>query len=299
MQLGAGKSCEAFCFLQLILVIDIVIFLIYAFQELAELALGTYKHIGRIRCARLVGRDVASFYMLLGETQKAAAFLSDALRTFENDKWNDLIAQTQLELAECYKKAKDIKKLISTCAHVSTALEIDTLFRWTYFDEMRKNIEYLPEPLVVPFSDIIRIISVCVKNEDTFIQDSDIRVELVVESNFPREIMCTKLLISYELLNKENKKTTERLCSSRILTCKDMKHEDPMLQKLKMKKSLNYRQDKQLELAGIAAKFADTKRKDCPIADTGGNFNECLEANNQVSRQRFFNYLTIFKSTTV
>lgn len=65
--------------------------------------MGTYKHIGRLRCARLVGTEVASFYMLLGETQKAAAFLSDALRTFEEDGWREVAAQIQVELAECHR----------------------------------------------------------------------------------------------------------------------------------------------------------------------------------------------------
>lgn len=221
--------------------------------------------------------------MLLGETQKAAAFLSDALRTFENDRWHDLIAQTQLELADCYKKAKDIKKLISASANVSAALEIDTLFRWTYFDEMRKNIEFLTESLVVPFSDIIKIISVCVKNEGAIMQDNDIRVELLVESNFPREIMCTNVLISFETQNKESKKNNEKYCSSRVLTFKDMQDQDLMLQRLKIKKTLNYRQDKQLELAGIAAKFMETKRKDCSSAHNLGDFSSFLEADNLVS----------------
>lgn len=222
--------------------------------------------------------------MLLGETQKAAAFLSDALRTFENDRWHDLIAQTQLELAECYKKAKDIKKLISTSANVSAALEIDTLFRWTYFDEMRKNLECLTESLVVPFSDVIKIISVCVKNEGAVMQDNDIRVELLVESNFPREIMCSNVLISFETQsNKENKKINEKYCSSRVLTFKDMQDQDLMLQRLKIKKTLNYRQDKQLEIAGIAAKFVDMKRKDCSSTHNLADFSSCLEADNLVS----------------
>lgn len=264
----------------------------FEFQELAELALGTYKHIGRIRCARLVGREVASFYMLLGETQKAAAFLSDALRTFENDKWHDLIAQTQLELAECYKKAKDIRKLISASASVSSALEIDTLIRWTYFDEMRKSLELLTEPLVVPFSDVIKIISVCVKNEGTVMQDNEIRVMLMVESNFPREIMCTNIMISLEMDIKESKKSNEKYCSSRVLTFKDMKQIDPMLQKLKMKKTLNYRQDKQLELAGIAAKFLEGRRKECLSTQHLGDFSNSLEVNNLVSV--FVNYCDPF-----
>ena len=37
------------------------------FQELSETAISTYKHIGRIRSARLVGIDLAKFYLQLGQ----------------------------------------------------------------------------------------------------------------------------------------------------------------------------------------------------------------------------------------
>lgn len=33
------------------------------FLEISELTMGTYKHIGRMRCARLVGKDLALLYM--------------------------------------------------------------------------------------------------------------------------------------------------------------------------------------------------------------------------------------------
>ena len=36
-------------------------------QELSELAISTYKHIGRIRSARFIGIDLAKFYLLLGQ----------------------------------------------------------------------------------------------------------------------------------------------------------------------------------------------------------------------------------------
>lgn len=249
--------------------------------------MGTYKHIGRIRSARLVGREVASFYMLLGETQKAAAFLSDALRTFEKDGWNELAAQTQLELAECFKKANDVRKLISASASVSAALEIDTLIRWTYFDEMRKSIDLLTEPLVVPFSNIIRIMSVNVKNDGAVMQDNEINVEVVVESNFPREIMCTNVVISLRVDNKDSKKVNERYCLGRVLTNKDMKVQDPMLQRLRMKKNLDYKQDKQLSVAGIASKFTELKRKDSSQPSAQGDFSHCLEVTVLVSSKFF------------
>jgi tetratricopeptide (TPR) repeat protein len=79
----------------------------YISQELAELAMGTYKHIGRIRSARMIGRDLAAFYLQLGEMQKAAVFLADALKTFEEENWRQLAIQTHLELADCYREMND------------------------------------------------------------------------------------------------------------------------------------------------------------------------------------------------
>ncbi|KAG5877673.1 hypothetical protein JTB14_013918 [Gonioctena quinquepunctata] len=252
------------------------------YLELAELAMGTYKHIGRLRSARLVGREVASFYMLLGETQKAAAFLTDCLKTFEQDGWHELAAQTHIELAECHKKAQDTKKFVASSVHVAAALEIDTLIRWTYFDEMRKCLDALDGELIVPLGDIVKIISVSVKNDGVVMQDSNINVELVVDSNFPREVVCTNLLISLEADNREhNKKSNERYCVNRVLTDKDMKPQDSRLQRLRIKKNLDVKQDKQLASAGIASKFTELKRKDSsPAAPVQGDFSHCLNAIN-------------------
>lgn len=69
--------------------------------------MGTYKHIGRIRSARMIGRDLAEFYLQLGEMQKAAVFLADALKTFEEENWGHLAMQTHLELADCYREMND------------------------------------------------------------------------------------------------------------------------------------------------------------------------------------------------
>ena len=44
------------------------------YLEMSELAISTYKHIGRIRSARLIGKDMAAFYLDLGHVQRAAVF---------------------------------------------------------------------------------------------------------------------------------------------------------------------------------------------------------------------------------
>lgn len=252
------------------------------YLELAELAMGTYKHIGRLRSARLVGRELSSFYMLLGETQKAAAFLTDLLKTFEQDGWRELAAQTQIELAECFLKADDTKKYVCSCAAISSALEIDTLIRWTYFDDMCKCVNLLREPLIVPFSDIFKIMSVCIRNEGDVMQDSDINVELIIESNFPKEILCTKLAISLEsgVEPTKDKKGNEKICPGRILTNRDMKTPDSLLQRLKMKTNLEFKQDKQLATAGVASKFTELRRKNSAPQQLKEEIEDCIEVNN-------------------
>lgn len=241
-------------------------------QELAELAMGTYKHIGRLRSARLVGKEVASFYMLLGETQKAAAFLGDALRTFEEDGWHELAAQAQLELAECYRKAGDTRKFVKLCIGICAAPEIDTLLRWSYFDEMNRSLESLSKPtLIVPFEKVIEIVSVSVKNADNVImQYSDIELELVVDSNFPREVLCSDVLVSLEPDTRDHSKKSNKNKSAncRILTSKDLKTEDPSMQKLRIQRHLDYRQDKQLSSASVVCRYTLLKRKDSAAAAT-------------------------------
>lgn len=251
-------------------------------QELAELAMGTYKHIGHLRSARLIGREVASFYMLLGETQKAAAFLGDVLRTVEQNGWRELAAQTHLELAECYRKSNDIPKFICSCVAVSAAPEIDNLIRWSYFDEMQKCLKPLDKILVVPFEDIIKIVNVSVKNNGAVMQDETIEVELIVDSNFPREILCSNVIISLELENKEQK-TKEKGVNNGRGNFNDIKIQDMLLQKLNIHRHLDYKQDKQLSTSSVVCKNLPSKRKNSaqpPSQVT--SFDQYLETNNLV-----------------
>ncbi|ENN81340.1 hypothetical protein YQE_02251, partial [Dendroctonus ponderosae] len=249
---------------------------IKSYLELAELAMGTFKHVGRLRMARLVGQEVATFYLLLGETQKAAAFLGDAIRTFESDGWHELAAQTQLCLADCHKKAEDSQKYIKACAAVSAAVEIDTLIRWSYFDEMTKHLVKLDKPMELAFNDMLRINSVAITSDLIVMQDCKMEVELAIESNFPKEIVCTYFAVCLE--REEKPKSNVRYHSGKLLTKKDLKWQDPLLQRLRIKRTLNYKQDKQLATSGIASKLTQLHRKDSAPARSRTDLSAALEA---------------------
>ncbi|XP_065168846.1 trafficking protein particle complex subunit 10 isoform X2 [Atheta coriaria] len=252
------------------------------YLELAELAMGTYKHIGRRRLARIIGKEVASFYLLLGELQKSAAFLNDALKQFEEDNWRELAAQTQIELAECYKKCNDIRKFVRACAATAAAPEMDNLIRWSYHDEMIKalNGSQIDRTLIVPFKEMIKIVSVCVQTglvDEPVMQDNEIVIELTLFSNFPKELLCDSVKISIETEFHDKKEKKGRR-SSNVLTSKDLKQQDTSLQRLNIQRHLDYQQDKTLSSASVVCGKTPLKRADSTAAPIyHSEFNDYLE----------------------
>lgn len=109
--------------------------LLYHPQELSELAISTYKHVSRLRSARLVGLDLGNFYCSLSEPNKAVVFFTDLLRELKTENWTYLASQTLLELASCYRKMNDRIAYTKNCAAISCCVDLEILVRTFYFDE--------------------------------------------------------------------------------------------------------------------------------------------------------------------
>lgn len=169
--------------------------------------------------------------------------------------------------------------------YVSASPEMDTLLRWTYFDEMCKSLDGLSEGLIVPFDDVVKIVSVSIKSDSVAMQDSKIEVELVVDSNFPREVLCTEVLMSLESDTKEHKKPREK-CN--VITAKDLKAGEPLLQRVQLHRHLDYNQDKQLSSANVGTKSKPLKRKDSAAPQHQSDFSQSLEVITVVSNLHEF-----------
>ena len=117
-------------------------------QELSEYAISTFKHIGRIRSARLVGLDLADFYLDLGQIATAVTFLVDALKTFELDGWNRLRVKTLMKAANCYELLGDHEKQVRTAAQVvcTGAAVTSPQERNLYFQMFSKGLEASGKP---------------------------------------------------------------------------------------------------------------------------------------------------------
>ncbi|XP_044735186.1 trafficking protein particle complex subunit 10 isoform X2 [Chrysoperla carnea] len=224
------------------------------YLEIAELAMGIYKHINRRRQARMVGRELATFYLSQGNTLNAIVFLTDLLKMFEEEKWRDLAAQTQLELSSCYNKESDRERYIASCIAIASSPELELLVRNFYFDEMCKSMKSLPNLndevyLSVKFADTFKILKIAIKGEsEVVMQNSVVTIEFLLESNFPREVWCNLAeLFIYPETDPKIKLRTH--CSNT-----DMIKRDRTMVELKISERFDRTQNKQISSAIVACK---------------------------------------------
>ncbi|XP_065365751.1 trafficking protein particle complex subunit 10 [Calliphora vicina] len=178
------------------------------YLELAELAISTYKHVSRLRSARLVGLDLGNFYCALNEPHKAVGFFTDLLRELKAENWPALCSQTLLELSNCYRKMGDAMAYTKTCSAISCCPELETLVRSFYFDEFLKSLKSLKSALSAQPSlenanfcvleDHFRILHIQVLNDKPIIQDEYVCVQLQFESLYPRDVLVDEIKLSFE-----------------------------------------------------------------------------------------------------
>lgn len=181
------------------------------FLELSELTISTYKHITRLRSARLVGLDLGNFYCSLSEPNKAASFFTDLLRELKEENWHYLSSQTLLELANCYRKMDDLVAYTKTCAAISCCAELELPVKRFYFDEFMKAVQVISPKLdasdlsgchLSGLEDHFRIVDIRVDRSGDIIQDQMLTVTLQVESKFPKDLQAERVSLSYDSHSK-------------------------------------------------------------------------------------------------
>ncbi|XP_034486266.1 trafficking protein particle complex subunit 10 isoform X2 [Drosophila innubila] len=235
------------------------------YLELAELAISTYKHVTRLRSARLVGLDLGKFYCALNEPHKAVGFFTDLLRELKAENWHTLSSQTLLELANCYRKMGDSLAYTKTCSSISCCAELETLVRTFYFDEFLKSLKTLNTTLSAQSSmenanycvleDHFRIVDIEVLNSNPIIQDDHLLVQLKVESLYPRGIVAECIKLCYELhVTPELEAALQQdvpLVPSKNKECTS---------RLKVSLQLFYKQDSSLTCASVVCDTPKTKQ---------------------------------------
>ena len=189
------------------------------YLELSESAISTYKHIGRLRSARMVGLDLANFYLELGHVQMAVTFLVDALKTFRIDSWNSLQLDTLMQVANCYESLDDNEKLIRCCCeiichHPSKKPAITAIQRLTMFHKMEDALKKITksmsingknlldiksmkimlgqqQPIAESSNDVGSMQNTSVLEDERVISGSKLTLQIDIDSYFPGTVYAT------------------------------------------------------------------------------------------------------------
>lgn len=271
------------------------------YLELAELAISTYKHVSRLRFARLVGLDLGLFYCSRNEPHKAVGFFSDLLRELKAENWPILYSQTLLKLADCYRKMGDSLSYTKTCSSISCCLELDMIVRNYYFDEFLKSLKSLKANLTTETStdssnylvleDNFQIIAIEVLNKEPIMQDNWINVQLHIESLYPREIVIDELQLSSERFTSENPSYPAELPQPSELQTSKALLQASTGNRLKFSLQLSYKEDNSLDRAIVSSgvprskktnvrRISSTKRKLSPSIQS--DFSNYVDASNFV-----------------
>ena len=281
------------------------------YLEMCEIAISSYKHIGRIRSARLVGRQLAAFYLQLGERQQAASFLADALKTFQGEGWGELAARTMLDLATCYRELGEREKLVRICAQVAASECLELEERESFLEQMVAALGDGEEEILVHAADILEVVSCTVDRgpEEHLVPGAELSFSLVLTSRLPRTVSCSLLQVALEKLEQEPEPETERkssggarrggsglqrspsaASSSTVLSLgpeQEVEGEEQEDGRLDIVEQLDYKQDKSLMAARLVCRNPGRvlRRKDSSgsILKEGGvvrraTYGPCLEA---------------------
>ena len=181
------------------------------YLEMCETAISSFKYIGRIRSARLVGRDLATFYIKMGEHAQAASFLEEALKIFQQEKWLQLCLETMLDLAMCYKTMEDSEKFARLCAQISSCPAASLEVRSQYFDQFAAVIRESRQKFVMSSEDIFQFESCTLvdKKGDQIIPGDRLIFDLVVYNNMSRRLECECISVALTTADLNKKESSE------------------------------------------------------------------------------------------
>ncbi|RWS12306.1 trafficking protein particle complex subunit 10-like protein [Dinothrombium tinctorium] len=186
------------------------------YLEISELTMGTYKHIGHLRFAKLIGKELAFLYMKLNEHQKSLPFLLDLEKTYLIEKWSTLLMDIRKYILKCYEILNDYKKQVRyNCLLAATSMT--ETCQSEFLEKAKKLVdEYEPseESFVMNMDEIFPIISLSVSRKESL---STFELVLKIESKLCQPVHFERLIafLHYEPQKpvRKSNKSESNCCS--------------------------------------------------------------------------------------
>ncbi|XP_063812973.1 trafficking protein particle complex subunit 10 isoform X1 [Pseudophryne corroboree] len=122
-----------------------------------------YNNIGRTRSAKLVGKDLADFYMRKSLPQKAEPYLQGALRMYQSEGWALPLTHTRKQLVECQKLLGQTEPYLQTCSRLAADGNLSQDERVKYCHEIlsfsAQDISTGGNHICLPFGSVAQLTS--------------------------------------------------------------------------------------------------------------------------------------------
>ncbi|OQV12004.1 Trafficking protein particle complex subunit 10 [Hypsibius exemplaris] len=170
-----------------------------SYLEMAEMTMGTFKHIGRTRAAKLLGIDLAKFYMEYGAFDKASGFLLDVLKMLRRETWALPCADVARLYNKCVTQTKQWDQVIKSALLVASCGELDLSTRLDYMDMFSQTVAVSDaERDKVLLSDGLFLMSIVKKQDskqDTIVLNQRHQLQVTINSTLPRGLPVQKCML--------------------------------------------------------------------------------------------------------
>ncbi|VDI40600.1 trafficking protein particle complex subunit 10 [Mytilus galloprovincialis] len=189
------------------------------YLELLEQAMGTFKHIGRYRCARLITKDLALFYMRMGHPEKAENYLSEAVKSYHQEGWSQLSEGTRLDLARCQDKLKNKHKYPFTALYIASSSTLPEADRRKYLERLYEEAKNSTETSPLKASPLITVEEMSFTKPEVYINHV-VEVELKIKNKGPCDVSCDQICLSFTQVksSQNTKPVVSRQASDTSLT---------------------------------------------------------------------------------
>ncbi|XP_059152410.1 trafficking protein particle complex subunit 10-like [Physella acuta] len=215
------------------------------YLDMCEQAMGTYKYIGRYRSARMIGLELADFYMKIKEPYKAENFLLDSIRMYQQEGWHRLADGTLLQLAACQRLLKDPDKYLKTSCHIACSPHLAQSDRSNYFNELIETLEKYTECKTEMRASHAVFIENITLSSDSICLNEELKLTVDLFSNFPNSITFDEVKISLhsckdseltehddQSQNQQRNKTHNRQPSGTLISFEKMANFQPVTKNL-------------------------------------------------------------------
>ncbi|KAM4699256.1 trafficking protein particle complex subunit 10 isoform 2-T2 [Discoglossus pictus] len=188
------------------------------YLDLSHATIEMYNSIGRSRSAKLVGKDLANFYMRKSSPQKAEPFLQGALKMYQTEGWALPVTHTRKQLAECQKQLCQTEPYLQTCSSLAADVNLSQDERKVFCQEILKFSEQTSSspgsPVCLPLGSFAQLTSLRFEPPNAVIHvGGSLSMELTLLSHMPEPLQLDHFSgrLHYSLDKNSYRKTAEWL----------------------------------------------------------------------------------------